>query len=199
MKFMARGKRKLGGFGTMINLMAASTAETAPTMQPMCGDIDIRIAADGTWFHEGGPIGRKELVCLFSSVLKRDEFGDFWLETPVEKARIQVDDAPFVGVEMFVNECSVDQIISIRTNIDEMVSIGLDHPLRVEHDPVTGEPAPYVLLRQGEGMFPIEAKINRSVFYELVNRGVEETIEGDIYYGIWSQNEFFPLGPMPDE
>jgi uncharacterized protein len=166
--------------------------------EPMCGDIDIRIAKDGTWFHEGGPIGRKEMVCLFASILKRDAFGEFWLQTPAEKTRIVVDDAPFVAVELFACECGCDQKLSVRTNIDEVVSIGLDNPIRVEHDPITNEPKPYVMLRSGEGLFPIEAKINRSVFYELVNRGVEKTIDDEVYFGVWSNNEFFPLGQMEE-
>lgn len=177
----------------------AITQNEAQPLEPMCGDIDIRIAKDGTWFHEGGPIGRKELVCLFASVLKRDEYGEYWLQTPVEKARIQVDDAPFVAVELFSCDCGCDQKLSLRTNIDEIISIGLDNPIRVEHDPETGEPAPYVTIRQGEGMFPIEAKINRSVFYELVNRGVEETIENEVFFGVWSNNEFFPLGQLDED
>jgi len=177
----------------------AITQNEAQPLEPMCGDIDIRIAKDGTWFHEGGPIGRKELVCLFASVLKRDEYGEFWLQTPVEKARIQVDDAPFVAVELFSCDCGCDQKLSLRTNIDEIISIGLDNPIRVEHDPETGEPAPYVTIRQGEGMFPIEAKINRSVFYELVNRGVEETIDNEVFFGVWSNNEFFPLGQLDED
>ncbi|NVJ92032.1 MAG: DUF1285 domain-containing protein [Methylocystaceae bacterium] len=159
----------------------------------------MRIAKDGTWFHEGGPIGRKELVCLFSSILKRDEYGEYWLQTPIEKARIDVEDAPFVAVELFACECGCDQKLSLRTNIDEVVSIGLDNPIRVEHDPVTGEPAPYVMLKKGDGMFPIEAKINRAVFYELVNRGVEETIDDEVYFGVWSNNEFFPLGQLDED
>lgn len=177
----------------------ATMEEQRSTVEPMCGDIDIRIAKDGTWFHEGGPIGRKELVCLFSSVLKRDEFGEFWLQTPVEKARIEVEDAPFVGVELFAQDTGKDQKLSVRTNIDEVVSIGLDNPLRVEHDPKTGEPAPYITVRPGEGMFPVEAKINRAVFYELVNRAVEETIENEVYFGVWSNNEFFPLGQLDED
>lgn len=168
-------------------------------IEPMCGDIDIRIAKDGTWFHEGGPIGRKELVCLFSTVLKRDEYGEFWLQTPVEKARIEVEDAPFIAVELFTQDCGKDQKLSVRTNIDEVISIGLDNPLRVEHDPKTGEPAPYVTVRPGEGMFPVEAKINRAVFYELVNRAVEETIDDEVYFGVWSNNEFFPLGQLDED
>lgn len=180
--------------------MAKISAQQEMTIsEPMCGDIDIRIAKDGTWFHEGGPIGRKELVCLFASVLKRDQFGEFWLQTPVEKARIEVEDAPFVAVELFACECGCEQKLSVRTNIDEVIPIGLDNPIRVEHDPETGEPAPYVTLRSGEGLFPIEAKINRSVFYELVNRGVEQTIDGEEYFGIWSNKEFFPLGQLGED
>ncbi|WP_346504503.1 hypothetical protein [Terasakiella sp. SH-1] len=83
--------------------------------------------------------------------------------------------------------------------MDEVVSIGLDNPVRVEHDPVTGEPSPYVTLRNGEGLFPIEAKINRSVFYELVNRGEEKNIDDEVYFGVWSNNEFFPLGQLDED
>lgn len=179
-------------------MTGASAQQAAIARDPFDQEVDIRIAKDGTWFHEGGLISRKELVCLFASVLKRDEFGDFWLQTPVEKARIEVEDAPFVAVEMFTNDCGDSQVVSLRTNIDEVISIGLDNPLRVEHDPETGEPAPYVTLRAGDGMFPIEAKINRSVFYELVNRGVEKTIDGEEFFGIWSNNEFFPLGQLDE-
>lgn len=159
-----------------------------------CGDIDIQIKKDGTWYHEGGEIRRKELVHLFASVLKRDAFGDYWLETPVERARIQVDDAPFLAVELFSQETHKDQKLSVRTNIDEVISIDLEHPLRISHDPQTEEPAPYVTVRAGEGAFPVEAKLTRPVFYELVDRGMDYEIENEMVYGVWSHGEFFPFG-----
>lgn len=175
-----------------------ATTKTPITPQ-LCGDTNLEIRKDGTWFHEGGAIARKELVCLFASVLQRDEFGEYWLKTPMEQTRIMVEDAPFMAVELFAVGSGEEQSLSLRTNIDEVISVGLDNPIRVEHDPVSEEPSPYVVVRAGKGLFPIEAKINRSVFYELVNRGEEQTIDGEVYFGIWSNKEFFPLGQLQDD
>jgi len=166
-----------------------------PTLPQLCGDIDIRIARDGTWFHDGTPIGRKELVKLFASVLMRDDVGDYWLKTPVEQARIRVDDAPFMGVEITVAGEGRARCISLRTNIDETVPVDGDHPLRVSLDPESGEPGPYVTVRNG-----LDAKLTRSVYYEIMNLGSEETIEGSPLFGIWSHGCFFPLdgtGTLP--
>jgi len=157
----------------------------------LCGDIDMRIGRDGTWFYHGSPIGRKPLVKLFASVLRRDESGDFWLITPVEKARIQVDDAPFVAVEMNARGSGRDQVLTFRTNIDEHVTAGRDHPLRVALDPVTAEPAPYIHVRDG-----LEALIARAVFYDLVELGVEDADSGIL--GVWSGGVLFPFGPTAD-
>lgn len=158
----------------------------------LCGDIDMRIARDGTWFYHGSPIGRKPLVKLFASVLRRDESGDFWLITPVEKARIQVDDAPFVAVEMNARGSGPDQVLTFRTNIDDHVTAGRDHRLRVALDPVTAEPAPYIHVRDG-----LEALIARAVFYDLVELGVEDADSGIL--GVWSGGVLFPFGPVGDE
>ncbi len=165
------------------------SGETGPYL---CGDIDIRIGRDGTWFYHGSPIGRKPLVKLFASVLRRDEAGDYWLQTPVEKARIQVDDAPFVAVEMTVSGTGRDQCLSFRSNLDDEVEAGPDHPLRFVFDAATDEPSPYVLMRPG-----LEALIARAVFYDLV-----DLAEGDPdthMLGVWSSGAFFPLGPAEDE
>jgi len=159
-----------------------------------CGDIDIRIAQDGTWYYEGSPFTRKELVCLFASVLYRDLQGDFWMATPAELGKIRVDDAPFVAVEMFIggDECEGEECcISFRTNVDDMITAGPENPIRVEEDPETGEPNPYVRVRDG-----LEARLSRSVFYELVSHGIEEEIDGEKVYGVWSKNQFFPLGKL---
>ena len=155
----------------------------------LCGDLDIRIDRDANWFYHGTPIGRKELVRLFASVLKRDAAGDYWLETPAEKARIQVDDAPFAAVEMTVEGAGKSQRVVFRTNVDENVMADADHPVRIETDPETGEPSPYVLVRDG-----LEARLTRAVYYDLVDHGVEATIEGVRKYGIWSAGSFFPIG-----
>lgn len=160
----------------------------------LCGDIDIRIGRDGTWFYHGSPIGRKPLVKLFAGVLQRDEAGDYWLVTPAEKARIRVDDAPFTAVEMHVAGAGVSQNLNFRTNVDENLTAGPNHPIRVEIDPETGEPAPYVLVRDG-----LEALIVRPVFYDLVELGVEKRIDGHTVLGVWSGGEFFSIGRLDDE
>ena len=115
------------------------------------GDIEMRIARDGTWFYQGTPIKRERLVRLFASVLMRDEAGEYWLKTPVEKARIQVEDAPFLAVGMTVEGRGSGQRLIFRTNLGEEVTAGPEHRLRIEEDPESGEPRPYVALRDGLG------------------------------------------------
>lgn len=157
----------------------------------ICGDIDIRIAADGTWFHEGGQISRMQLVKLFASVLKRDLDGDYWLVTPVERARIRVDDAPFTAVEMRVTGAGHDQCITFYTNIDSEIIADVDHPLEFRPRP-GGEPAPYLSLGGG-----LTALVVRAVYYELVALGVTESVEGEKRFGVWSAGRFFDFGPAP--
>lgn len=149
-----------------------------------CGEIDIRIAGDGTWYHQGSPIGRKELVRLFAGVLAREADGTYWLVTPVEKARIRVDDAPFIGVELARDGVGPAQTLRLRTNVDDWVVIGPDHPLRV----VPG-PKPYVAVRAG-----LDALIARPVYYELAALAVEGTDEDRPTMGVWSAGVFFSLG-----
>ena len=129
------------------------------------------------------------MVKLFASVLKRDEAGDFWLETPIEKCRIQVEDAPFIAVDISSSGTGRDQSISFRTNLDENVIAGPDHPIRVVHDPGTGNPSPYVLVRDG-----LEALISRAVYYDLVELAVEEIRGGNTVLGVWSAGTLFDLG-----
>jgi hypothetical protein len=160
--------------------------------QPIdCGHFDIRIARDGTWFHRGSPIGRLPLVRLFSTVLRRDEGGAYWLVTPAERGRITVDDAPFVAVEVTVTGDGRDQQLIFRTNVDDTVAADGDHPLRVVNHAATGEPNPYVLVRDG-----LEARLSRPVFYELVERGIEERVGDATLFGVWSKGKFFPLGRL---
>lgn len=151
----------------------------------------MRIARDGTWYYGGSPIGRKEMVCLFASVLHRDDQGDYWLVTPAEMARIQVEDVPFMAVELAVCGQGPEQSLGFRTNMDEWVIAGPEHPLRVETDGVTGEPSPYILVRDG-----LEARLTRSVFYELVGRGIEQSHNGEDVFGVWSEGLFFPIGRL---
>ncbi len=170
---------------------ASGEAEYGPIGPQLCGDIDMRIGRDGTWFYHGSPIGRKPLVKLFAGVLHRDDDGDYWLETPVEKCRLRVDDAPFTAVEMFVDGAGSDQRISFRTNLDEKVIADASHPIRVAIDMETSEPSPYVWLRDG-----LEALIVRAVFYDLVELGEEAEIDGATVLGVWSCGQFFSIGPI---
>jgi uncharacterized protein len=158
-----------------------------------CGDLDMRIARDGTWFYRGSPIGRAALVKLFASVLRRDADGRYWLVTPAERGRIEVDDVPFLAVELLVEGEGRDQALIFRTNLDEFVTAGPDNPLRVE-TAASGEPAPYILIRAG-----LEARVARAVFYELVELGTEERLGDTSEFGVWSKGTFFRLGePGPD-
>ncbi len=151
--------------------------------------FDIRIAADGTWYHEGAPIRRLAIARLFATVLRRDDAGGYWLVTPAEKGRITVDDAPFVAVELTVEDDGADQVLRFRTNLDHHVEVGNDHPIRVVHDTDTGEPRPYVTMDNG-----LEALIARSVFFQLAE--VAQNWEGRI--GVWSRGTFHPLDPNPN-
>ncbi len=156
------------------------------------GDFDIRIARDGTWYYRGTPIGRKPLVKLFSTVLRRDESGDYWLVTPVERGRILVDDAPFTAVECIAEGAGRDQVLRFRTNLDHWVEAGPGHAIRVENAPDTAEPSPYIEVRDR-----LDALIARSVFYQLVELAVEGRLDGEDYLGLGSKGSFFPLGPLP--
>jgi hypothetical protein len=153
-----------------------------------CGDIDIRIARDGTWFHEGSPVGRRELVRLFSTILRKDG-DDYVLVTPGEKMRIVVEDAPFLAVLLKVEGERQEQRLTFTTNVGDETVAGADNPIRVEIDPKTREPAPYVHVRRG-----LEAKISRPVYYQLADIAVagEGAHEGTL--GMWSAGTFFPLG-----
>jgi hypothetical protein len=163
------------------------------------GDLDMRIARDGTWFYRGSPIARPRLVKLFASVLRREADGAYWLVTPVERGRVTVEDAPFVAVELDWTGDGHQQKLSFRTNTDEMVTAGPDHPIRVSHDILTCEPTPYILLRPGDGAHGIEARVNRAVYYELVALAVPEYVGPHLMLGVWSSGQFFALGRMPDE
>ncbi len=157
-----------------------------------CGDFDIRIARDGTWFYMGSPIARKALVKLFSSVLKRDDSGDFWLITPAERGRIQVDDAPFTAVECRPEGAGDGQVLRFRTNLDDWVEAGPRHPIRVEIASDTSEPRPYIEVRDR-----LDALIVRSVYYQLVELAEVRRAGGDRgedVLGLWSKGAFFPLG-----
>ena len=179
-------------------LAFADAAPPRPRRVPAeCGDLPFVIRRDGTWLYRGTPINRKELVCLFSSVLRREEDGSFWLQTPAERGRIEVEDAPFIAVELDWTGDGRQQVLSFRTNVDQVVTAGPDNPIRVAHDILTCEPTPYLLVRQGAGVFNIEARISRPVYYELVALAVPEWVGCRRMLGVWSGGKFFALGEMP--
>jgi hypothetical protein len=151
-------------------------------------NFGMRIARDGTWYHQGSPIGRKPLVKLFASVLQRDNAGDYWLVTSVERGQIEVEDAPFMAVELTVAGQGMDQDITFRTNVDDLVVADKAHPLRIVHDSATGEPAPYILVRDR-----LEARLARSVYYHLADLCVERRVGGRLVLGVWSGGAFFIL------
>jgi len=159
---------------------------------PFCGDLDMRIARDGTWFYLGTPIGRAPLVRLFSTILRKDG-EDYFLVTPVEKVGITVDDAPFVAVDFEVEDRGQDQILTFETNVGDIVMAGADNPIRVERDPETGEPSPYVLVRSN-----LEALIDRKSFYRLVEIGDKHDVKGQSWFGLWSGGQFFPIIPTEE-
>ncbi len=146
--------------------------------------------------YRGSPIGRKELVCLFASVLMRAEDGAFWLETPAERGRIEVEDAPFVAVELDWTGEGRRQVLSFRTNVDQIITAGRDHPIRISHDLLTCEPTPYLLVRAGAGHLAVEARISRAVYYELVALGETRWVGGRRVLGVWSCGAFFSLGEL---
>jgi uncharacterized protein len=157
---------------------------------PYCGDIDMRIASDGTWFYQKTPIGRAALVKLFASVLKRE--GDhYFLVTPVEKCGITVDEAPFLAVELAVeNPAQGERVLRFRTNVDDWVACGRDNPLRFEPEPTTGGLKPFLHVRRD-----LWAKVTRALFYDLVELGEEREVGGTRMFGVASAGVFFSMAP----
>ncbi|MGZ2255799.1 DUF1285 domain-containing protein [Roseobacter sp. A03A-229] len=173
------------------SLTAAKTRGLPPVHlwnPPFCGDLDMRIARDGTWFYQGTPIGRPGLVKLFSSILKK-EGEKYFLVTPVEKVGITVDDAPFVAVDFEATGEGADQVLTFVTQVDDKVVASADLPIRVVRDAETGEPSPYVRVRA-----ELDALIDRKSFYRLVDIGAHH----DDWFGVWSKGTFFPIIPSAD-
>jgi hypothetical protein len=154
---------------------------------PFCGNLDMRVAADGTWFYLKTPIGRPALVKLFASVLKRE--GDhYFLVTPVEKCGIVVEDAPFLAVELRVEKAGNGQSLYFRTNVDDWVACGREHMLRFDSQSGTGGLKPYLHVR-----YNLWARVTRALFYDLVELGEERDVEGERMFGIFSAGEFFAM------
>jgi len=156
---------------------------------PFCGDLDMRIARDGTWFYEGSPINRPAMVKMFSNILRKD--GDkYVLVTPVEKVGITVEDAPFVTEDFEVSGEGDSQVLTFETHVGDFTAAGPDNPIRVEIDPESDEPAPYVTVRAN-----LEARITRKAFYRLVELGTHQDVKGQSMFGVMSSGVFFPFLP----
>ncbi len=188
-------------YASMLENAGAMGAPPVETWDPpYCGEIDIVIRRDGTWFHEGTPIGRAPLVRLFSSIIRKDD-DEYFLVTPVEKLKIRVEDAPFVAVLMRAEAAGTpDQRLIFRTQVGDEITAGPGHaiemrPVRAarENDPVAGEEAPYIHVRRGLG-----ALIARAVFYDLAALGETRDVEGVAQFGVVSDGVFFPLRPAAD-
>ena len=163
--------------------------------QHVIGEIDMRIASDGTWFYMGTPITRNSLVHLFSTVVRRDTDGAYWLITPVEMARIKVEDAPFLAVEVNVTNDDGVNTLNFRTNTGRWVAAGAAHPIHVDIDPETNEPRPYLRLAE-DGT---EARINRAVFYDFVEMAKQADIKGKVVLTLASGGATFILGPATED
>lgn len=185
-----------GGGGRLEALIAAAREGAgrgpAPVDKwnpPDCGDMDMRIAADGTWHYMGSPIGRPAMVRLFASVLAK-EGERFVLKTPVEKIGITVDDAPFLAVEMAEEASEAGPVLVVRTNLDDLVRIGPGHDLRFAEGERAGEFVPYVHVRHG-----LEARFTRALAYELAEKGEVRDGESEPMFGVASQGVFYPMMP----
>ena len=190
---MAKQRRAGPGIDDIAGIARLESRKGPPPVHlwnpPFCGDLDMRIAADGTWYYLGTPIGRPALVKLFASVLKRE--GDkYFLVTPVEKVGIIVEEVPFLAVEMSVERVGRGNVLHFRTNVDDLVACGPGHALRFAPEPKTGGVKPYLHVRRD-----LWAKLTRPVFYELVDLGEERDVDGTRMFGAASANDFFAIAP----
>jgi hypothetical protein len=191
---VAKGRapdQALGGLGEAATAAKRGPAPVHLWNPPYCGEIDMRIAADGVWYYMGSPIGRAPLVQLFSSILRKD--GDqYALVTPVERVGIKVDDAPFLAVEMHVEDSAAGPRLVFRTQVEDIVAVDSEHPLRFEAGAADGV-KPYVRVR-GD----LWALVKRSLFYDLVALGCVEPWRGEDWFGVRSSGVFFPMRPASE-
>jgi hypothetical protein len=184
------GKNGLEGIVGAVKSASAKGPPPVHLWNPaFCGDIDMRIATDGTWFYQGTPIGRPALVKLFASILKR-EGESYFLVTPVEKCGIVVDDAPFMAVELRIDEGAAGRQLCFRTNVDDWATCGPEHPLRFEPEPGTDGLKPYLHIRHD-----LWAKVTRAVFYDLVDLGEAREVAGTLMFGVASAGRFYAMAP----
>lgn len=188
------------GLAALISRASAQTSGGKPTLPPVerweppfCGDLDMEIRADGTWFYMGTPIGREPLVRLFSTVLRKDEDGRTYLVTPVEKVGIRVQDAHFVAVEMSATDDAGESVLTFRTNVGDVVEAGPEHRLRFEIVGENDELKPYLAVRGR-----LEALVSRAVMYDLVERGEVVDVDGKAMFVVRSRGAVFPVMPADE-
>ena len=191
---MAKQRRDKPGIDDIAGIARQESSKGPPPVHlwnpPFCGDLDMRIAADGTWHYLGTPIGRPALVKLFASVLKRE--GDkYFLVTPVEKVGIIVEEVPFLAVELRVERDGRGHVLHFRTNVGDLVACGPGHALRFASEPKTGGVKPYLHVRRD-----LWAKLTRPVFYQLVELGEERDVGGTRMFGAASADDFFAIAPV---
>jgi hypothetical protein len=155
----------------------------------LSGDMDLRIVRDGQWLHKGQPLAREAIVRLFSTILRREEDGDYYLVTPVEKWRIQVEDTPLLAHSFTVEGEGQNQVVSVTTNVGEVLNIGEEHPLEVGSYPETGEPRPVVHVRHG-----IVARLVTAAYYDLAGQVIEQSVNGQPVFGVFSGGNFYKIG-----
>ncbi len=162
-----------------------------PAAASLSGGQGLRIDRRGVWYFDGRPFARKEMVCLLASRLRRSESGGYEVHLPCDPAPlpVEVEDVPFLAVEVFRSGSGQDQVLSFRTNIDRIVTLDAAHPLFTVPDPETGDPIPYVRLEDG-----VSARVSRPVYYELAALGEARTHDGKEEFGLWSSRRFFVLG-----
>ena len=187
------GQGRTSGLDAIAGTVGKIAAKGAPPVHlwnpPFCGDLDMRIAADGTWHYLKTPIGRPALVKLFASILKR-EGEKYFLVTPVEKCGIRVDDAPFLAVELDARDSADGWVLSFRTNVDDWVQCGPRHTLRFDPEAGTGGLKPYLHVRRD-----LWAKVTRPLFFDLVELGEEREVDGHAMFGVTSMGMFFAMAP----
>jgi hypothetical protein len=190
-----QGQAGGGDLGRLSEAARGASAKGPPPVHlwnpPFCGDIDMRIGADGTWYYMGTPIGRPALVKLFASVLKRED-GRYFLVTPVEKCGIRVDDAPFMAVEMTSEGDDEARVLRFRTNVDDWVVCGAEHGLRFVAAP-DGGLTPYLHIRRD-----LWAKVTRALYYDLVELARERVVDGALMFGVMSGGSFFAMAPASE-
>jgi hypothetical protein len=184
---------RIAGLEGLIRAQAAKGAAPVEKWEPpYCGDIGLRIRADGVWLYRDSPIGRPALVKTFAGVLRKDADGRHYLVTPVEKVDVAVDDAPFLAVEMEVRGKGPEQTLIFRTNVDDIVTCGPEHPLRFVHEARGGGVKPYLHVRGR-----LEALVTRALYYDLVELAAPEGAGADAPLGLWSAGVRFALAASP--